>query len=165
VRIFFDTEFNGFQATSILVSIGLVAENDGECYAELPSTGLHLDGANELVLKRVVSQFNKIPGSRVSDRISMSDRVVSFLNSFDGDVELLYDYKLDWRHLETLIAQDRSLMKRVQPREIAGEVSSDVSRAAAAAALNAIAKRGIGEFHALADAYALRAAWMARPAE
>lgn len=165
MRIFFDTEFNGSQATSILISIGLVTEDGRECYAELPSKGLHLDSAIELIMKRVVSQFDKIPGSRVPDPIGMSDRVVSFLNSFGEDLELLYDYKLDWRHLETLIAQDRSLMKRVQPREIAGELSSDVSRAAAAAALDAIAKRGVGEFHALADAYALRAAWMARPAE
>ncbi len=164
MRIFFDTEFNGFHSSSILISIGLVTESGEECYAELPPKGLHLDGAIDFVLKRVVSQFGKLPGGRVSDRIAMGDRVVSFLSSFGGSLELLYDYKLDWRHLETLVAPERALMARIHPREIAGDVSSDASRAAAAGAFEAMERRGIGEFHALADAHALRAAWMARPA-
>ena len=163
MQVFFDTEFNGFHSASILISIGLVAEDGRECYAELPPKGLHLHGAAEFVLSRVVSQFGKIPGCRVSDRIGMSDKVISFLNSLEGTLELLYDYKLDWRHLQTLIDEDRSLVARVTGSDISGEVSNDLSRAAAAGALDMAAKRGIGEFHALADALALRAAWKAKP--
>ena len=165
MRIFFDTQFNGFHSASILISIGLVAEDGRECYAELPAKGLHLDGAIEFVFKRVVSQFGKMPECRVPDRIGMSDRVTSFLNSFDGALELMYDYKLDWRHLQTLIGQDRSLSERIVALEVAGDVSNDVSRAAGADSLDIARERGIGEFHALADAHALRAAWMARPAQ
>lgn len=164
MQVFFDTEFNGYHANSVLISVGLVAQDGRECYAELPPNGLHLKGAIDFVLKRVVSQFGRIPGAGVADRIAMSDKATAFLNSFDGVLELLYDYKLDWRHLETLIAHYKPLMERVRPREIAAEISSDVSRAAAEVALGAIANRGIGEFHALAGAYALRSAWLARPA-
>ena len=161
MRIFFDTEFNGFHKVSILIAIGLVSEDGRECYVELPPKGLHLDGAIEFVFARVVSQFGKIPGACASDRIEMSDRVAAFLNSFDGPLELCYDSKLDWRHIETLIDQDRALMFRVRRHEIAADVSSGLSRAAGAEALAAVAHRGIGEFHALADAIALRAAWIA----
>ena len=163
MRIFFDTEFNGFHASSVLISIGLVSESGRECYVELSPRGLHLDGAIELVIKRVVSQFGKVPGACVSDRIEMSDRVTDFLKSFSGPLVLCYDYKLDWHHIETLVAHDRLLMSRIQHCQIAADVSSDVSRAAGADALAAVAYRGIGEFHALADALALRAAWLARP--
>ena len=162
MRIFFDTEFNGFNASSILISIGLVSEDGQECYVELPPRGLHLDGAIEFVFKRVVSQFGKIPGARVADRVEMSDRVTAFLKSFDEPLALCYDSRLDWNHIETLISHERVLMLRVEHHEIASEVSSDLSKAAAAVALATVAYRGIGEFHALADALALKAGWSAR---
>ena len=165
MRIFFDTEFNGFHAASILIAIGLCSEDGRECYVELPPKGLHLDGATEFVFARVVSQFGKIPGARASERVEMSDRVTAFLNSFDGLLELCYDSKLDWRHIETLIDQDRALMSRARAHEIAAEVSSDPSRVAGTEALSALANRGIGEFHALADAIALRAKWIAAQTE
>jgi hypothetical protein len=74
---------------------------------------------------------------------------------------LCYDYQLDWRHLEELLGTNRDLLARMQACDIAGEGSPDQVAAGAQAALQCTEYRIQGH-HALFDAYALRAAWLAR---
>lgn len=158
---FFDTEFNGFREHSQLLSIGLVSEDGRACYAELPTTGPHLNGADDFVFANVLTQFQRVPGAGASDRHSMGERVAAYLRSFEGPLLLCYDYKLDWRHLEALVGAERELLARMRACDIAGEGSTD-QVAAAARAREECAEFGVNEHHALFDAYALRAAWLAR---
>ena len=164
VRIFVKTQFNGTGASSILLSIGLVSDGADECYAELPPTGLHLAGAPPELLARVVSQFGRVPGAQVGDRIGMSDRVAGFLSSFAAPIVVFYDCKVDMSHLQTLVGQTRGILARIRMVDIAKETSSPTSQRARSDQLEACVSRRIGDHHALAEALALKAAWFATPA-
>lgn len=163
VRIFVKTQFNGTGASSILLSIGLVSDGADECYVELPATGLHLAGAPPELLARVVSQFGRVPGARVGDRIGMSDRVAAFLSSFAAPIALSYDCKVDLTHLQTLVGQTPDVFARIRMVDIAKETSSPTSKQARSDQLAACVSRRIGDHHALAEALALKAAWLATP--
>lgn len=163
IRIFVKTQFNGTGASSILLSIGLVSDSADECYVELPPKGLHLAGAPPEILNRVVSQFGRVPGARVDDRIGMSDRVAGFLNLFAAPIALSYDCKVDLSHLQTLVSQTREVFARIRMYDIAKETSSPTSKQAWSDQLKACSSRRIGGHHALAEALALKAAWFATP--
>jgi hypothetical protein len=89
MRIFFDTEFNGFRENSQLLSIGLVSETALACYAELPITGSHLKDADDFVFASVISQFGRVPGATMPHRQAMGERVVAYLSSFAGPASAL----------------------------------------------------------------------------
>src|SRR5512146_2913282 len=84
MRVFFDTEFNGFREGSALLSIGLVAEDERECYAELPPVGPHLRDADDFVIQHVVGQFGRVAGAAMATRTHMAIRVATFLESCAG---------------------------------------------------------------------------------
>lgn len=163
VRLFVKTQFNGTGNESILLSIGLVAENDDECYVELPATGLHLVDAAPSLLSRVISQFGRVPGASVPDRIEMSDRVIDFLRTFEGSLDVYYNRKADLMHLQTLVGPNRSVAQRIRAYDIDRDISTPASKLAWFNKLQACASRRIGGDHALAEAVALKAAWFAEP--
>lgn len=142
--------------------MGLVSAGAEESYVELPATGMHLQDAPPNIIEQVVSQFGRVHGARVNDRIEMSDRVSTFLRSFQGTLALLYDRKADMSHLQTLIGQDRALVGRVCGYDISKETSGTASKLAWSAQLEDCAARRIGAHHALAEALALKAAWLAK---
>lgn len=162
MRIFFDTEFNGFREGSILLAIGLVSEDGQECYVELPPRGPHLRGADDFVLTNVVGQFGQVAGAQVQRHAEMAGRVAEYLGTMAGDLELCYDYKLDWRHLERLLSCDRALLGRIEARDIAGVAAEgSAGEEAARRAILECQEPFLEAHHALADARALRAAWLA----
>jgi hypothetical protein len=162
MRIFFDTEFNGFREDSRLLSIGLVSEDGRECYVEMPTRGAHLRDAADFVFVHVVSQFGLFPDAQVSNYPEMGRRVAAFLNGFPGRLELHYDWKLDWRHLESLLTGDAELMGRIATNDIAGVAAEgNPGEEAARQAILACNEPRLQAHHALADARALRAAWLA----
>jgi hypothetical protein len=162
MRIFFDTEFNGFREDSRLLSIGLVAEDGRECYVEMPTRGPHLRDAAEFVLIHVVGQFGRIPYAEVSNYAEMARRVAAFLDGFTGRLELCYDWKLDWQHLESLLTGHTALLARIGANNIAGVAAEgSAGEEAARQAILACREPLLQAHHALADARALRAAWLA----
>ena len=165
MRIFFDTEFNGFREGSRLLSIGFAAEDGREFYLELPPQGPHMTGADDFVLATVVGQFNRIPGSQVTSLAEMGRRVREFLDSFDGSLELHFDYKLDWRHLEHIldIGGDESWRNSVDSVDAAGWMNDVVSVPAIEVVRARFHARGLRQHHALVDACMMRAGICAAP--
>lgn len=161
MRIFFDTEFNGFREGSALLSIGLVAEDERECYAELPPVGPHLRDADDFVIQHVVGQFGRVAGAAMATRTHMAIRVATFLESCAGELEVCFDYKLDWRHLEDLLRREQGILRRLQPCNVAGVMAKGDGAVAAHESFLRSARDGLLIHHALADARALRAACMA----
>ncbi len=159
VRVFFDTEFNGFREGSRLLSIGFAAEDGREFYLELPPQGPHLTGADEFVLATVVGQFNRIPGSQVASLVEMGRRVRNFLDSFASRPALHFDYKLDWEHLERIlsIGGDESWRDRVLCFDAAGWMNDVASVPAIEAVQARFHALGLGQHHALVDACLMRA--------
>ena len=159
VRVFFDTEFNGFREASQLLSIGFAAEDGRECYLELPPRGPHLAGADAFVLTTVVGQFNRIAGSQVQSLTEMGQRVRAFLESFESRPALHFDYKLDWRHLEHILSieGDESWRDRVLRVDAAGWMNDVAFESAVGVVRSRFQLLGLGEHHALVDACMMRA--------
>ena len=165
VRIFFDTEFNGFREASRLLSIGFAAEDGREFYLELPPQGPHLTGADDFVLATVVAQFNRVPESQVPSLAEMGRRVRDFLASFEDSLELHFDYKLDWRHLEHIlsIGGDESWRDRVLCVDASGWMNDVASVPAIEVVRARFYARGMRQHHALVDACMMRAGVCAAP--
>lgn len=159
MRVFFDTEFNGWRDESRLLSIGFAAEDGRDCYFELPPRGAHLAGADEFVISTVVGQFNRIDGSQVLSLAEMARRVALFLQTCGARPELHYDYKLDWRHLESLLSLSGGSCKRAQihPVDSAGWMKFPGAELACDSVLANFRTRGLGRHHALVDACMMRA--------
>jgi len=163
VRVFFDTEFSAFRDGRLL-SVGLVAEDGRERYVELPGDGFNRD-VSDFVHASVLNQFGLVPDSEAGTLAGLGERVSRFLEQLGGPVELCFDYKLDRRFLEEALRLTRTwnvLKDQLAFADIAGQKNGAASKAAVLASYESSAP--LAEHHALADARALRAGWMARDA-
>jgi hypothetical protein len=146
----------------VLLSIALVTEDGRECYVEMPTRGPHLRNADDFVLANVVRQFGRIKGAEVASHATMATLVARFLDAISGDLQLCHDFKLDWRHLSSLLESHPRVLRRAHPYDIAGVAAEGTAgQVAALEAVRSCADPFLEAHHALADARALRAAWLA----
>lgn len=158
--VFFDTEFSAFRDGRLL-SVGLVTEDGRERYVELPGDGIHRD-ITDFVRAHVLSQFGMVADGEAGTLVGLGERVARFLEALGAPLDLCFDYKLDRRFLEQALGLTSSwtmLQQHVTFVDVAGQASSAVARAAASASYAASVP--LREHHALADARALRAGWLA----
>lgn len=160
-RIFLDTEFTQFREGQLL-SLGLVADDGLELYVEVADVARQAQ-ASEFCKEVVLSQFGLISGSAVSDDAAVGARVAAWLAPFEHPVEISYDYKLDWRFFESALraaGQWDSLASKLRADDVAGVAAPG---SPGEVAQNAVfdASDSPGRHHALVDARALRAAWLA----
>ena len=164
MKVFFDTEFTAFRDGRLL-SAGFISEDGREAYFEIPGDGLNRD-CNDWVRANVLSQFDLLPDCAAGSTAGLGERVARYLLAFDGPVELCCDYKLDERFLVAALEQSQTwavVRERVTFVNIADELRDDASVEAAKVASFAESAPRLGVHHALADARALCAAWLARP--
>lgn len=160
MRVFFDTEFSAFRDGRLL-SVGLVAEDGRERYVELPGDGLNRD-VSDFVRSHVLRQFGAVADSEAGTLAGLGERVARFLEELGQPVKMCFDYKLDRQFLEQalrLTAAWSTLQKSSTFVDVAGQANSEVAKVAALASYKA--SEPLREHHALADARALRAAWLA----
>jgi len=164
--VFLDTEFTCIEAPELL-SIGLVSDAGDELYVELAGN-FHLVNASTFVLDTVVPQFGLMPQS-VTTLAELGHLVGVWLLelavSGTAPLDVAYDYHTDFDLLEQAL-QAAGLWDQVQkflePTHVAYLIGDDcVESAMEASWMNSFAANGIGRHHALADARALRAGFVA----
>ena len=161
LRIFLDTEFTQFRDGQLL-SLGLVTDDGRELYVEISDPVRHARASN-FCKGEVISQFGLVPGSAVRDDAAVGVRVAKWLDSLESPLAIAYDYKLDWRFFEGALRaaeQWHALAPKLRAEDVAGVAAPGTP---GEAAQNAVFDGGNlpGRHHALIDARALRAAWLA----
>jgi hypothetical protein len=158
MQLYFDTEFSQFRDGKLL-SIGFVSDDDHTLYLEVDEPCRHR-ASSDFCIQHVLSQFGLVAGAKVTSDEQAGERVAQWLTSFDQDLVLCYDYKLDWRFLEEILRSAgawNSLSPRLRAYDIASEASAETCLAAQESYF--IGRKNPGRHHALVDAFALRERW------
>lgn len=172
--LFLDTEFTDLLSPELL-SIGMATSEGDEFYAELDMNSevgkARTNNASEFVkYGGVLNQWGRIQGA-TGTPWEIGRRAAEWLlgqsKSSKLPVEVAFDYSVDFELLEFAI-RDAGLWERVReailPVNIANLTSSPDAEMAADECYRELSKsggKGIGRHHSLADALALRAAYLA----
>jgi hypothetical protein len=97
--IFLDTEFTKFSYPD-LISIGLVAEDGREFYAE--RTDYHRDACSKFVRETVLPLLGRVPGAACS-RSELTDRLREWFGQLPEPATTIFDFETDWLLLATAI--------------------------------------------------------------
>ncbi len=172
VIAFLDTEFTDLQSPKML-SLGMVALNGLEHYGELDLTSgegqVRLKASSEFVRQVVLPMWGAMRYC-AGTPWELGRRAGEFLLRLAGSCPLesrltvAFDYDVDFFLLEDAI-RDAGLWDQIRDRieplnidrltgTLTGELESEEC-------FRSLARRGIGRHHALADALALRAAYLA----
>jgi len=158
VNVYFDTEFTQFRDARLL-SIGFVSDDDRELCIEVHDHQRWRE-ANDFCKSAVIAQFGSIPALRVSTDREVGNLVADWFSTLSEDLTLAYDYKTDWRLLEScLLASGHwpALSASVRAMNVADYANSDACLAAQESYFEGLSLPG--RHHALVDARALRARW------
>lgn len=155
--VFLDTEFTDFMRPD-LISIGLVAEDGREFYAE--RNDYRREDCNDFVVSDVLPLLYRVPNTRCSEA-HLTFRLREWFEVLGEPVTLVFDYSVDWELLVNALLgggmHDQLPInireKWLLPREI---VSDSVFRHAQMASYS----KEWPLHHALADARALCSAYM-----
>lgn len=169
--VFLDTEFTDLRSP-LLLSLGLVTLDGREHYVELDlasDAGLAARKvASYFVLNDgVLDQWGHIPGA-TSSAWEMGRRTGEWLLRLAREsgtrVEVAFDYDTDFQLMESAI-RDSGLWDQVRevvvPVNVGPLTGSPEGEIAADGAFIELNRRGLWRHHALADAGALRAAYIA----
>ena len=169
--VFLDTEFTALLSPELL-SIGLVSDEGQEHYVELDLT----DRAGKETMSRasdfvryngVIDQWGKVPRAKATIW-DMGRRTGEWLLRLSSDasqrVEVAFDSSTDYELMEHAI-RDSGLWDRVReivwPVNISSLVATIDCELASEASFRFSSHAGLQRHHALADARALRAAYLA----
>ena len=162
-HVFLDTEFTQFHDPELL-ALGLVSEDGRECYVEIADVTRQAR-ASGFCQETVIPQFGLVDGAAAADDVAAGLHVAAWLHEVGGRLLVSHDYALDWHLLEDVLraaGQWERLRLRLVPDNVAGIVEPGTpGEAAMIAAFDAA--RWPARHHALVDARALRAAWLATP--
>lgn len=167
--VFLDTEFTDLRAPELL-SLGLVSLDGREQYTELdlttPEGRAREHAAGDFARHGpVLEQWGRIPGATCSYR-DMGLRIADWLQGQPAGtrgLEIGYDYAMDWELLVNLLkdaGEWEQLRGVLVPVNIGHDVARIEAELAAEAELARLSReRDLQRHHALADAWALRAAY------
>jgi hypothetical protein len=159
VHIYFDTEFTQFRDGELL-SIGLVTDEDQELVVEVHDKG-RLARASAFCHSTVIPQFGCTPAMTVTSDAEVGRIVAHWLAQFDAPHTMLYDYKLDWSHLEHVLraaGEWSRLGPSLRPFNVADVANDDRCLAAQDSYFEGLAMPG--RHHPLVDARAMRLRWL-----
>lgn len=172
--VFLDTEFTDLIHPE-LFSIGIVSLDGREHYVELDmSTGIgqtRLNAASDFVRHDgVLDMWGLVPGA-TSTYEQMGRRTAEWLLQLAkeaGQVLVAYDYSTDYELMEYAL-RDCGLWDNVRqvvtPINVRGPTGTPEGEIAADQCFEVMHKRRLARHHALADAMALRAAYIAVKAQ
>ena len=170
--VFLDCEFTQFIHVELL-SLGMVtlADEARELYVELDlSTDIgkarRASSSDFVKYEGVLDQWGVVPGATATDW-EMGRRAGEWLLALAAEsgsrVEVAYDYGMDWELLEYAV-RDSGLWDRVRevvwPVDVGALTGTVHGELAAEECYRGLKRRGLGRHHALADAHALRAAYI-----
>lgn len=155
--VFVDTEFTDFIQID-LISIGLVAEDGHEFYAE--RNDYRREDCNDFVVSGVLPLLQRVPNAQCSAE-QLTFRLREWFESLGETVTLVFDYFADWELLADALLGDVYQLpptnvgeKWLLPQEI---VSDPIFQRA----LMVTYSSDLPPHHALADARALCAGYLA----
>ena len=161
--VFVDCEFTSLEDPKLL-SIALVADDGTELYVELAGDS-HLKRASTFVIDTVVPQFGRVPYAEIS-RIDIGKRVGAWLQELrPSTIDILHDFHADMDLLEgslraaAIWTRLKAVLVPTHIGYLIGE--TDVATAMETSWGASFAVDGIERHHALADARALRAGYLA----
>ena len=168
---FLDTEFTDL-ATPELLSLGLVTLDGREHYVELDLSKevgqARMRASSDFVrYGGVLDMWGLVPGAAATE-LEMGRRTAEWLLglAFESGcrVEVAFDYSTDFELLEYAI-RDSGLWDRVRevvtPVDVGAITGSSEGELAAEGCFRELANRGLRRHHALADAIALKEAYVA----
>jgi hypothetical protein len=180
--IFLDTEFTNLLGPQLL-SLGLVTNDAVEHYVELDMNSeigrRRRKASSEFVRHEgVLHQWGTIEGAACSEwemgrrtgewLLDQAARAKAETGTQSAEmgtrVEIAFDYPTDFELLEEVIRESRlwdQVREVVRPVNVAKLVGTSAGELAAEEAFAKIRSRGLKRHHALADAWALRAAYLA----
>jgi hypothetical protein len=171
MMVFLDTEFTDVIEPELL-SIGAVSIDGREHYVELDlSTDIgktRLKASSEFVrYDGVLDMWGLVPGASASyEEIGRrtGEWLLQFASESGGRVVIAYDYSMDYELMESAIrdcGQWDRVRQVVSPVNIGDLTGTPDGENAADECFQLMHKRGLARHHALADAMALRAAYIA----
>lgn len=175
VLIFLDTEFTDLLNPELL-SLGLVTLDGREHYAELDLTTdtgkARVKASSDFVrYGGIFDMWGLVPGSTGTEW-EMGRRTGEWLLGLAAEsgakIEVAFDYSMDYELMEYVIRdagiwdQVREVVLPVNVNPITGTITGEMG---AEACFRELRKRGLKRHHALADALALRAAYIDVKAE
>jgi len=160
--VFLDTEFVlGPCVPPQLLSIGMCALDGSEFYRELPA-GRVVEFADEFLRRHVLPQLGRDSGVAMTAEQAAHD-LASWLDCVGHHIEVCYDYSLDYDLFEGLLRLGTGASSaRLLPCHVGylNEIG-EWETVAEACFEDLASRRGLKRHHALADAIALRAKFVA----
>lgn len=163
--VFIDTEFTTLEwhERPWLLSLAMVSDDGIEFYAEvdLSSDTAHLARSSEFVKTVVLSQFCLAPGRSMSPtRLALE--ATEWLEGIasDAGIDVVHDAEWDFEFLSAVVQKGGSMGAALQPMDV-GSLLCGQEDEAARASFSVSLAQGLRKHHALADARALRARFMA----
>jgi len=169
--VFIDTEFTDLLQPRLL-SLGMVSLEGREHYVELdvddPAHAEVLSSASDFVrFNGVLEQWGRVPGA-ADTPLGMGSRTADWLLDMAGEtsepVVVCFDYSADHELLVECLqdaGQWEALRGVIRPANVDRLIGTITGELAAEAEFAALRSRGLARHHALADALALRAAYLA----
>ncbi|NMG47781.1 hypothetical protein GO613_06685 [Azoarcus communis] len=159
--IFLDTEFTDLTDDAALISLGIVTEEMSTFYAETHASNWQTEASN-FVRQHVVPQLTGC----TEDRMAIAHRLRSWLLALDDKpAQLVIDSEHDWRQIWRLFDEHGGWPSSLAPQPIYftpwSASSFAVRDAAEFARTTFFAQHGLMDHHALNDARALRASYLA----
>lgn len=167
--IFLDTEFTDLLNPELL-SLGLVTLDGREFYAELDLTTdtgkARIKASSAFVQSGIFDMWGLVPGATGTE-LEMGRRTGEWLLALAAEtgtqIEIAFDYGMDYELMEYVIRdaglwdQVCEVVSPVNVNPITGTITGELG---AEACFSELSKRGLKRHHALADALALRAAYI-----
>lgn len=153
--VHFDTEFTTLHLNARLISIGLVADDGREFYAELTDT-YEYKHCTEFVHEIVLPQLDG--GNAEMDSHQLVIRLGAWLESFDEPVTMACDsIWYDWDWFTRIFTPQNTWPANVDHQPMLLELPMAIQIEVVEAAFN----NGLRQHHALDDAKANRLGWLA----
>lgn len=169
--VFLDTEFTDFTQVD-LISVGMVADDGREFYAE--RTDYRRDDCNDWVVSNILPLLRKVPGAPC-DQPEFTQRLWAWFDALPEPATLVFDSGRDWELLVQMLLRDghNALPANVGEKGYLGDISRRYGFSDDAIETNEAFQTGSEQtytdewppHHALADARALRAGFLAWRAE
>jgi hypothetical protein len=171
--VFLDTEFTDL-AKPELLSLGMVALNGLEHYGELDlATDLgqaRVKASTEFVREVVLPQWGAVRGCAYAE-LELGRRAGEFLlklagrlSAADAPLTVAFTSDIDFRLLEDVLRRAGLIVKvrdaRITPLNISSLTDTMTGDYESEECFRSLVHRGIGRHHSLADALALRAAYL-----
>jgi hypothetical protein len=163
--VFVDGEFTDLQKPQ-LINLGLVTLDSDEFYVELDLASDIGLASKEFVRDQLLEHWSLVPGAACAMGCRAGEWRLGLAQESRTTIDVAFDYPADFELLERAVRDSglglwRRVGEVVRPVNIGLLLACFEADQAAKAAFNGLNERDLVRHHALADAWALRASFLA----